>query len=102
MILRDKDKERICAIAKKCFLVPVEIWAYGSRVNGDCHEGSDLDLVVISQNEAVNIREMYFDFIEELRDSNIPILIDVKEWNAIPVSFQKNISANYEVLCNVK
>ena len=23
-----------------------EIWAYGSRLNGDAHSGSDLDLVV--------------------------------------------------------
>jgi predicted nucleotidyltransferase len=102
MILRDKDKESICENAKKCFSVPVEIWAYGSRVNGDCHEGSDLDLVVISQDETINIREMYLNFIEQLRDSNIPILIDVKEWNVIPVSFQKNILRNYEVLCSIR
>lgn len=27
-----------------------EIWAYGSRVNGDAHDGSDLDLTVKSFN----------------------------------------------------
>ena len=27
-----------------------EIWAYGSRVKGDAHEGSDLDMVVKSFN----------------------------------------------------
>ena len=26
-----------------------EVWAYGSRVNGDGHEASDLDLVVRNQ-----------------------------------------------------
>ncbi|MCY3777616.1 MAG: nucleotidyltransferase domain-containing protein, partial [Candidatus Aminicenantes bacterium] len=26
----------------------VEVWAYGSRVNGQSHEGSDLDLVLRS------------------------------------------------------
>ena len=28
-----------------------EIWAYGSRINGDSHLGSDLDLVVKNFNE---------------------------------------------------
>jgi predicted nucleotidyltransferase len=101
MILRDKDKISICKIAQKCFTVPVEIWAYGSRVNGDCHEGSDLDLVVVNRNEAVNIREMYFNFMEELQQSNIPILVDVKEWSLIPVSFQNNILRKYEVICTL-
>src|SRR5689334_1722659 len=100
MILRDKDRERICDIAKKCFPVPVEIWAYGSRVNGDCHEGSDLDLVIVNKTED-NIREMSLDFIDQLRNSNIPILIDVKEWQTIPPSFKNNISQNYEVLCMI-
>ena len=29
-----------------------EIWAYGSRLTGDCHSGSDLDLTVKSFKEA--------------------------------------------------
>ncbi len=28
-----------------------EIWAYGSRVNGDSHSGSDLDLTVFNFND---------------------------------------------------
>ncbi len=28
----------------------VEVWAYGSRVNGESHEGSDLDLVAAQSN----------------------------------------------------
>jgi predicted nucleotidyltransferase len=101
MILRDKDRNRVCEIAKKCFAVPVEIWAYGSRVNGDCHDGSDLDLVVVSRDEKVDIRKMYLEFVDQLRDSNIPILVDVKEWNSIPISFQNNILRQYEVVCVV-
>jgi predicted nucleotidyltransferase len=101
MILRDKDRNSLCEIAKKCFKVPVEIWGYGSRVNGDCHEGSDLDLVVVNRDEKVNIRKMYLEFVDQLRESNIPILVDVKEWNSIPISFQNNIIRKYEVVCIV-
>ena len=28
-----------------------EIWAYGSRLNGNAHEGSDLDLIIKSFND---------------------------------------------------
>jgi len=43
MILRAKDRRQICAIAARIFQEPVEIWAYGSRVDGTAHDASDLD-----------------------------------------------------------
>ena len=101
MILRDKDRNSVCTIATRCFITPVEIWVHGSRVSGDCHDGSDLNLVVVNRDEKVNIRKMYLDFIDQLRDSKIPILVDVKEWNSIPISFQNNIIRQYEVVCVV-
>ena len=39
MNLREKDRVRIIALAEKSFKSPFEIWAYGSRVNGDNHDG---------------------------------------------------------------
>jgi predicted nucleotidyltransferase len=45
MLLRNKDRERLIAIFETS-PVPIEVWAYGSRVNGSAHEGSDLDLVI--------------------------------------------------------
>lgn len=32
-----------------------EIWAYGSRVNGDSHSGSDLDLTVKASTTTKNV-----------------------------------------------
>ena len=43
MILRVKDREAISQIARESFSTPIEIWAYGSRVNGHAHQASDLD-----------------------------------------------------------
>ncbi len=98
MHLREKDRIRIIALAEKCFQSPIEIWAYGSRVNGDSHEGSDLDLVIKSKNdEPIDWHELE-NFQEALRDSNIPILVEPKDWHRIPLSFQKNILRKYEVL----
>ena len=96
MILRAKDKKRINQIANDSFSTSVEIWAYGSRVNGDAHESSDLDLVVKPLNEMK--WEELMNFKEGLQQSNIPILIDIMVWDKISELFQKNILKNYEVV----
>jgi predicted nucleotidyltransferase len=96
--IREKDHKTLCNIAKECFKTPIEIWAYGSRVNGDNHDASDLDLVIRTADLApLDFREL-FDFQEQLQESNIPILVQVMDWNKIPESFHSNILKNYEVL----
>ena len=45
--LRPQDRERLLAFLE-IYLPDVEVWAYGSRVNGRSHYGSDLDLVLRS------------------------------------------------------
>ena len=98
MLLRDKDKKEILKIAKKTFKTPIQLWAYGSRVNGQAHDMSDLDLALLSyDNQKIDIDE-YINFKESLSDSNIPILIQVLDWNRIPTYFHKNILDNYEKL----
>ncbi len=72
-----------------------QIWAYGSRVNGDAHEGSDLDLTVIDfGDEKCSINELK----QILNDSNIPFLIDINEYKNLPESFQKEIRKKYLIL----
>lgn len=98
MLIRDKDRLEIIKIAKEIIKTPSQILAFGSRVNGDAHDTSDLDLVIVSNdNRRVDINE-FMNFKEALRDSNIPILIQVLDWNRIPDSFHKNILIKYEVL----
>ncbi len=98
MLLRDKDRKLILNITQKIFKTPIKLWAYGSRVNGEAHDMSDLDLVVISlDNQKIDIDEL-ISFKEALRDSNIPMLTQVMDWNRIPKSFHQNILENYEVL----
>ena len=81
MLLRDKDRVNIELLAKKTLKTPSQIWAYGSRVNGDAHDTSDLDLVIVSDDEKkLNIDE-FMNFKESLKESNIPIFIQVMDWN---------------------
>ncbi len=69
-----------------------EIWAYGSRINGDSHSGSDLDLVVKNFNEE---NKYIYELKGLLSDSNIPFLIDLTEFDTLPDSFKKEIQKKY-------
>ena len=77
------------------YLPQTQIWAYGSRVNGDCHDASDLDL--LARNPAAldqSVPEL-FDFQEALVESNLPIRVDVVDWAQIPELFQREIERGY-------
>jgi len=98
MILREKDKETIKLIAKKTLISSLSIWAFGSRVNGDAHSTSDLDLVIVPDDrEKLDIDEL-MHFKNALQKSNIPIFVQVVDWARIPRSFHDNILKNYEIL----
>ncbi len=62
-----------------------EIWAYGSRLKGNCHSRSDLDLVVKNFNDE---GKYLYELKELLNDSDIPFLIDIQEFDYLPKSFQ--------------
>lgn len=66
------------------------VWAYGSRVTGDFHDGSDLDLAVI-EGDVVQIKIA-------LQESDIPFLIDVLDFHSAPESFRGEIEKNHIVI----
>lgn len=71
------------------------IWAYGSRISGEAHEASDLDLVVKSFNDS---SKNIYELKELVNNSDIPIIVDILDYNNIPESFQKEIEKNYIVI----
>ena len=75
----------------------VEVWAYGSRVNGQSHDGSDLNLVLRGPTlEPLGCE--YFKLVEALEHSNIPVLVQTHDWARLPESFHREIQRNYAVL----
>ncbi|MEI6523398.1 MAG: nucleotidyltransferase domain-containing protein [Bacteroidota bacterium] len=97
MLIRPKDKENLIQIFSEAN-IPFEVWAYGSRVNGTAHSGSDLDLV-IREKDGNQIHSELFSFLyNKIKDSNIPILIELRDWTKIPDSFKINIQNKHEVL----
>lgn len=76
----------------------MEVWAYGSRINGTNHAASDLDLVLRGADCRSLDWEQVMDFTEQLKDSNIPIIVEARDWARLPSSFHQQILKNYEVL----
>ena len=74
-----------------------EVWAYGSRITGESHEGSDLDLVVRGP-ELKPLDDGFFELLEAIEQSNIPILVQAHDWARLPESFHAEIERAFVVL----
>ena len=95
--LSPRHREEIVALLHK-HLPGVEVWAYGSRVNGQSHDGSDLDLVLRGPKLAEIDTSRLADFIEALQDSTIPFLVEARDWARLPESFHREIDRDHVVL----
>lgn len=102
MILREKDKEKLLKNFSRIDF-DYEVWAYGSRVSGEAHDGSDLDLVIRSRTLQKMPIDLYLQIKEHIQQSTIPIVVELFDWARLPESFHKNIEAMHEVLyCSKK
>ena len=85
------------------YLPDAEIWAYGSRVQGNYWEASDLELVVRNpQNLEVPQGESLNRLITALMHSNIPIRVQVHDWAYLPDAFRKEIEKGYSIVQHKK
>lgn len=75
-----------------------EVWAYGSRVTGHAHQGSDLDIVLRNTKNLELAQSDWCELKEALQQSTLPILVDVHDWALLPKSFHSNIELDYVVL----
>ena len=77
-----------------------EVWAYGSRVNGRSHDASDLDIVLRApEHDRIPLRRLSA-LMDALSDSNIPFLVDVRDWSRLPDAFRREIERAYVVLAS--
>jgi len=97
MKLRDKDRASLLAIFSN-LEVPLEVWAYGSRVTGGAHDGSDLDLVVRTPGLHKVPVDVLVDLKKKIQESNIPIVVEVFDWARLPMNFQRGIEEQHEIL----
>ena len=76
----------------------VEVWAYGSRVSGRSHDGSDLDLVLRGPSLGAIPYDRMDSFAEALQESKIPFLVVAWDWARLPERFHQEIEHEYVVL----
>ncbi len=99
--LSPRHRETLEALLRE-HLSGIEVWAYGSRVNGQSHDGSDLDLVL----RAPDLQEVLIgplaDFTEALHDSTLPFLVEARDWAQLPERFHREIERGYVVLTKRK
>lgn len=98
LLLRPQDRERLLRLLAE-YLPEVAVWAYGSRINGEAHEASDLDLVLRSPDLSAIDFSRLDRLTEALRESNIPILIEARDWARLPEAFHREILRQHVVLC---
>lgn len=82
----------------KQHLPTIEVWAYGSRVNGDYYDASDLDLVVRQPDDLMRQQAHLEEAKEAFVEINIPIIVQLVDWARIPKSFHNEILAKYAVV----
>ncbi|MGP8197869.1 MAG: nucleotidyltransferase family protein [Limisphaerales bacterium] len=75
-----------------------EVWAFGSRVNGDGHDGSDLDLVVRNPAGLNQPQKQLYALRDALSESNLPRLVDVLDWARIPEDFWREIQRQHVII----
>lgn len=80
------------------YVPDADVWAYGSRVTGGAHEGSDLDLVLRHRLDLKQSVSGYAELIEGLQRSDLPMLVQAHVWSDLPESFHRNIEACYVIL----
>lgn len=84
------DEESLSILKEifKKYSPKAQVIAYGSRIKNDSHSGSDLDLAI------KNLKQNNYDISqikEIIRESNIPFLVDINEFETLPKSFQQEI-----------
>lgn len=75
-----------------------EVWAYGSCVSCDAHEGSDLDLVLRNPANLFADVEGFAELQETLQQSSLPMLVETHAWARLPEPFHRNIEQEYAVI----
>lgn len=73
-----------------------EVWVFGSRVQGTAKRYSDLDIVLVG-SEKLDFNRLY-RLKEAFEESELPIRVDVIDWQTTSDAFRQVIKKRYECL----
>ena len=95
LMLEQSDHDMVLAILRRR-IPDMTVWAFGSRVGGKARKYSDLDLVVVGSEPIPN--DVYDRLIEDFDDSDLPIRVDLLDWNRIDDNFKPYILERHVVI----
>jgi predicted nucleotidyltransferase len=73
-----------------------EVWAFGSRVQGNAKPFSDLDLAVLGEQPLE--LSIQAELAEEFSESDLPFKVDIVDWATTSERFRQIIRKEYVVL----
>lgn len=73
-------------------------YAFGSRVTGKAAKYADLDIVLVAESrldwrKIARIKDAF-------SESDLPIVVDVVDWHALPEGFRDEIEGHRELICS--
>jgi predicted nucleotidyltransferase len=95
--LPQRHRQTLLALLAQ-YVPQADVWAFGSRVTGKAHEGSDIDLVVRQPLHPETTTTDLSPLRLALQESSLPVLVDVHDWADLPPSFRDEISRQYMVI----
>ena len=95
--LQPKHRRVLEALLRK-HLPGVEVWAYGSRVSGRSHDGSDLDLVLRGPGLSGDSGRSTGGFRRSGARVACSLLVEARDWSRLPERFHREIERDHVVL----
>lgn len=90
LLISDHEWQQVSSILQR-FLPENEVWAFGSRVNGNAKPYSDLDLAIISQQPIP--LPLLAEVAEAFSESDLPWKVDLVDWATTSERFRQVIAA---------
>lgn len=95
LLISDHEWQQVNSILQR-FLPENEVWAFGSRVNGNAKPYSDLDLAIISQQPIP--LPLLAEVAEAFSESDLPWKVDLVDWATTSERFRQVIAAKKLIL----
>jgi len=84
--ISEKELQTVKTILKN-YAPNFEVLVFGSRVSGNTHEHSDLD-IALRGSEKIDLL-ILADIRDEFQNSNIPFRVDIIDFNRVSPEFQE-------------
>ena len=73
-------------------LIDQKVWVFGSRIQHNAKQTSDLDLCIEGRTELP--LKLLADLRDDFSESNLPYKIDISDWHNLSDNFRKIIEQN--------